>query len=249
MSKIVAVICVRMGSERLPGKMMLEAAGKPLLGHLISRIQQVEKIDEIVIATAESPENDVIEQYCKEVGVSCFRGSEEDVLGRMLGALKSVDAEIGVEVYGDEPLIDPRIITHCIDTYLEGGFDWVGNDVRPGFPSGMFSEVFSVKALEDAASRTEDKEFREHGTLFLRHHPDLYKQHHIEAEGNQVRPEVHLDIDNDVDFAVFEAIIEHFAPRTDFSMEEILTFLDEHPDIRESNTHTERKWKQYQRTA
>ena len=246
MPKTVAVICVRMGSERLPGKMMLEADGKPMLGHLINRVVQVKLIDSIVVATPNTPPNNVIEQYCISNGIACFRGPEEDVLGRMLGALKTEGAEVGVEVYGDEPLIDPELIKKCIIQYSAGDFDWVGNDVRPGFPSGMFTEVFSVAALQDAASRTSDPEFREHGTLYLRKHPDIYKQYHVEAEGKYRRPEVHLDIDSNVDFAIFNAVVTHFAPRDNFTMLEILEFLDTHPEIRESNTHTDRRWKQYQ---
>lgn len=247
-SKTVAIVCVRMGSERLPGKMMLEVAGKPMLGHLINRVKQVKGIDSIVIAAPESSENDVIEKYCKEANVSCFRfrGPEDDVLGRMVGAFEQEKADTGVMIYGDSPLIDPRLVEECLHAYKEGGFDWVGNDRKNTYPSGMFTETFSIKALRNSASKTSDPAVREHGTLYIRQHPDEYKQKDIEAPSASRRPDVHLDIDSEEDFALFENLLNHFAPRNDFSLTEILAYLDGHPDIAKSNQHVHRRWKQYQ---
>ena len=235
-----------MGSERLPGKMMLEVAGKPLLGHLIDRVKQVRGVDSIVIATPDTKPNDVIEAYCKEAGVSCFRGSEDDVLGRMVGALEQEGADIGIEIYGDSPLIDPRLVEECFVEYKKGGCDWVGNDRKNTYPSGMFTETFSVSALQNSATKTSDPAVREHGTLYVRQHPDEYKQKNIEGKGKLNRPDVHLDIDSPEDFALFESIVTHFAPRNDFSLEEILAYLDAHPDIAKGNQHVHRRWTQYQ---
>lgn len=226
---------------------MRKTLGTPMLGHLIARVKQAKNIDGIVIATPSSPENDAIAAYCETVGVPHFRGSEDDITGRMLGALESQQAETGVEVYGDSPLIDSALIDECITAYREGNFDWVGNDVTPVYPSGMYSETFSVSAFRDAATRNTDPAIREHGTLYLRQHPELYRQKHLSYEGPLKRTDIHLDIDTEEDFMVFEHILRNFAPRTDFSLGEIIAFLDAHPEIIATNKNIHRRWKQYQK--
>lgn len=236
-----------MGSERLPGKSLREIIGRPILGHLLDRVRQTQGIDGLIVATPESGENDCIEAFCEREGVSSFRGSEDDVLGRMLGALEETKASIGIEVYGDGPLIDHAMIEECLGVFMnEGPYDLVGNDMKGTYPSGMYTEVFSVAALRDSALRTDDPAVREHGTFFLRKHPDLYRVKNIEAEGSLRRPDIHLDVDTEEDCGVIAAIIGHFTPRSDFTLREIIEFLDTNPTIRESNAHIHRRWKQHQ---
>ncbi|MFA7682065.1 MAG: glycosyltransferase family protein [Candidatus Peribacteraceae bacterium] len=247
MPSIIATILVRMGSERLPGKHMRIASGKPLLGHMLERVQRAEKLGGIIVATPESTENDVIEELCQSYKIPCFRGSEDDVLGRMLGALEDQNADIGVQIYGDGYLIDPAIIDHCIETYLkEQSYDLVGNDLKHTFPSGQFVEAFSVSALRNSANRTQDPAVREHGTLFVRQHPDLYALNNIEAQDPLRRPDIHLDVDTQEDAEVIESILNHFAPRNDFTLAEIIAFLDANPKIAQHNQHVQKRWKQYQ---
>ncbi len=247
MARTIAVTYVRMGSERLPGKMLREIAGKPLLGHLIDRIRRVPHIDGMVMATSVRPENDAIERLCKTEGVSCFRGSEEDVLGRVLGALEQGHAEIGVIAYGDGPLIDPALMAECLEALQsDTTLQLVGNDMKATYPSGMYTEAFHMSALRDTATRTDDPVMREHATLFLRKHPELYRTKNIEASGALRRPDIHLDVDTEEDFCVITAIAEHFAPRTDFTLAEILAFLDAHPTIAALNRDVPRRWTRYQ---
>src|SRR5262249_47334818 len=119
--KIVATVQVRMGSSRLPGKALREVAGKPLLGHLLDRLALARRLDGIVVATSVRAENDAIEAYCGSRQIPCFRGDEDDVLGRMLGALRAHDAAVGVEVFGDCPLIDPAIVDQFVDLFTQSG--------------------------------------------------------------------------------------------------------------------------------
>lgn len=236
-----------MGSERLPGKPLREIAGRPLLGHLLDRVRQAQGIDDIIVATSEREENDCIEAFCKQERVFSFRGAEDDVLGRMLGALEETKATIGIEVYGDGPLIDPAMIEECLGIFQEEGpYDLVGNDMKATYPSGMYTEVFTVAALRNSAERTQDPTIREHGTLYLRQHPEIYKVKNVEAQGIFHRPKIHLDVDTEFDVRVIEAIIQHFTPRKDYTLEEIVGFLDTHQEIAESNRHIHRRWKQYQ---
>ncbi|SVD09621.1 uncharacterized protein METZ01_LOCUS362475, partial [marine metagenome] len=183
MTKIIAPVQVRMGSSRFPGKVMYEINGKPLLGHLLDRLNLSNSLNGVVVATVDSPENDIIETYCNNRNVFCYRGSEEDVLGRTLKALQMVNASIGVEVFGDCPLIDPEIVDFMIDEFLndQSKPDFVGNDLKTTFPPGMDVEVFNVKALEEADKQVSDPYIREHGTLFIRQNPHLFSIKNIEA--------------------------------------------------------------------
>ena len=220
---------------------------RPLLGFLIERLRLCRTIDEVVVATSIENENDVIEEFCANEGIACFRGSEEDVLKRTLGALESVSATIGVEVFGDCPLIDPLIVDDIVTKFLDHArYDFIGNDLKTTYPPGMEVEVFSVAALQDSDDRVAASDpIREHGTLFIRQNPQLYKVINLEAEGKRRRPEVELEVDSQEDLDVVTAIIQHFEPRIDFSLDEVLCFLDDNPEIVEINRSVHRRWKEF----
>ena len=220
---------------------------RPLLGFLIERLRLCRTIDEVVVATSIENENDVIEEFCANGGIACFRGSEEDVLKRTLGALESVSATIGVEVFGDCPLIDPLIVDDIVTKFLDHArYHFIGNDLKTTYPPGMEVEVFSVAALQDSDDRVAASDpIREHGTLFIRQNPQLYKVINLEAEGKRRRPEVELEVDSREDLDVVTAIIQHFDPRIDFSLDEVLRFLDDNPEIVEINRSVHRRWKEF----
>ena len=245
--KVIAAVQVRMGSSRLPGKVLRPVLGKPLLGHLLDRLALCRRLDGVVVATSVRPENQAIADYCAARGTPCFRGDEDDVLGRMLGALESCSATVGVEVFGDCPLIDPALVDDCVGFYLDhrAHYDFVGNDLKTTFPPGMEVEVFSLAALADAGRRTGDPAIREHGTLFIRQNPELYRLFSIEAPPELRRPEVEIEVDTEEDLVVIAAVLERFADRPDVGLRDILAFLDANPEIRESNAAVARRWKQY----
>ena len=247
--RIVASVQVRMGSSRYPGKVMYEVAGKPLLGHLILRLQQSKLLDDIIVATSINEENDIIESYCINNSISCFRGDEDDVLGRTLGALEKMNANIGVEIFGDCPLIDPLIVDFMIDKFLSSGSnpDFVGNDLKTTFPPGMDVEVFKVSALKDAAKRTSDTNIREHGTLFIRKNPKIYKIKNIEAPQKWYRPELELEVDTKEDVYVVSKIFQHFITnkKEDFGLDDIIAFMNGSPELKKINSEVHRRWKEF----
>ena len=147
---IVATIEARMTSSRLPGKVLMPAGGRPLLRILIERLQHVSAIDSIVVATTTNATDDPVAALCEAAGVAVFRGSEDDVLGRVRGALDYAKADIAVEITGDCPLIDPRVIDRVVRAKLDGESDYVSNTMRYTYPEGLDTEVFSVSALERA---------------------------------------------------------------------------------------------------
>lgn len=235
-----------MGSERLPGKAMRPIAGQPMIGFLRERLSQCRNLDQIGISTGLDSQNDVIQKFCEEERIPFFRGPDEDVLGRLLGSLQEFQADIGVVVYGDNPLIDPRVVDEMVSMFLESDYyDWVGNDLKTTFPPGMEVEVFTVEALADAASRTNDKSIREHGTLFVRKNPDRYKLFNVEASGARRRPEICLGVDTLVDLEVIDAIVQFFGDEKNFSLEDILRFLDSNPEIAARNKQVPRRWRAY----
>jgi spore coat polysaccharide biosynthesis protein SpsF len=243
--RAVAVVNVRMGSERLPGKALREVGGRPLLSCLLARLGGARSLERVMVATSSLAANDAIAELCAALGVACFRGPEQDVLARTLGALRSVDADTGVIVFGDGPLIDPLIVDRVVQTYVQAAprFDLVGNDLATTYPPGMEVEVFSVAALADAERRCADSSIREHGTLYIRHNPQRYRLYNLEAPAELRRPELELEVDSALDLEVIAEILRHFGERLDFTLREIIEFLDAHPEVARLNRTVHRRWR------
>lgn len=245
--RIVAAIPARMESSRLPGKVLRVVAGKPLLGHLLDRLSYCRALDAVVVATTDSPADDAVAAYCRERGTTCFRGSADDVLGRLTLALKSSNADAGIVAFGDGPLVDPQIIDEltAIFTGLWPTIDFVGNDLESTYPAGTEAEVVRMEALEDACVRAEDPSIREHGTLFIREHPGLYRLRSVVAPMALNRPELEIEVDEAIDLEVVGAILEHFAGRPDVPMVEVIAFLDARPELARRNQAVERRWRRH----
>lgn len=242
----VASIQVRLGSSRLPGKVMKEVCGKPVIGHLLDRLERCRYLDDIGVATSELPENDLIYDYCLSRNMPCFRGSEEDVLSRLLGSLQSLNADIGVVVFGDCPLIDPVIVDEMISAFKEDStLDFLGNDLKTTYPPGMDVEVFKTSTLKDSHQRATDPAIREHGTLFIRMNPSIYNLKNVEAPTGLNRPDILLGLDTVEDFEVITAVLSFFSRSDNFSLRDIMEFLDRNPDIKNKNQQVHRRWKQY----
>jgi len=162
--KVVAVVEARMTSSRLPGKVLLPAGGKPLLQILCERLKQVERLDEIIIATTVNSTDDPIVELAGKIGVSVFRGSEEDVLKRVADCLRNHRADICVEVTGDCPLVDPTIVDECLDAFTAGqDTAYVSNsDPQRSVPAGLDVQVFQAAALLQLDREAIDPADREH---------------------------------------------------------------------------------------
>ena len=236
-----------MESTRLPGKALRDVRGKPLLARLIDRLRLARSVDRIVVATSVRPANDAIESFCKTQQIECFRGSEDDVLGRLLGALTAARATTGVVVFGDGPLVDPAIIDHVVAEYTRATppYQFVGNDLKTSYPPGMEVEVFSVAALADADRKCTDPKIREHGTLYLRLNPGTYRLLNIEAPAPLRRPDLALEVDTEADLQVLERVTAHFGERTDFALADIIRLLDGQPQLTAINRDVPRRWKEF----
>ena len=244
--RTVAVIPVRMNSERLPGKVMAPLQGQPLLGYLLNRVRRCSTLDDVVVATSTNIENDCIEIFCNKKRVPVFRGSEEDVLDRLLQTLLWYKADVGVLVFGDGPLIDPQIINQAVSVFhAKRRYDFVGNDLITTWPPGMEVEVFKVSALSDAAQRCYDPKIREHGTLFIRQNPKIYQLYNLEAPMEVSRSDLSFEVDVIEDLQVVEVLLRQFSGGADGSLEQLIRFMDENPQLTADTQKIERRWKKY----
>ena len=232
-----------MNSTRLPGKVLLPACGKPLLAHQIERLQRVPSLDAIVVATTVNSIDEPIVELARMLGVGCFRGSEEDVLSRVLGAAQAYDADVIVEITGDCPAIDPDIVQHCIDKYFVTGADYVSNTLKRTYPGGMNVQVFSTKILAEVEYTTRgDMVAREHVSLPIYEHPERYNLYNVEAPPELSRPDIVIEVDVPADYDMIKAIFESLYPvNPEFGLTEILAFLDAHHEVEDLNKNARRQ--------
>ena len=226
-----------MTSSRLPGKVLAEACGRPMLELMIERLRFVPEIDEIVIATTVNQTDDPVEALARRLGVGIWRGSEDDVLQRVLDAAKAHNADVIVETTGDCPLIDPIIVSKVIRAYREQSVDYVSNTLTLSYPDGMDTRVFATDILADVAQRTSDVIDHEHVSLYIYRHPEIYSLANVPALARESLPDIRLTLDTAEDLAVIRAIFESLRPkRLDFPLVEMLDFLDRNPEIAALNS-------------
>lgn len=243
--KVVASIEARMGSSRLPGKTMKKILDKSMLELMIERIKNCKMIDQIIIATSNSKNDDIIENLAQKLSVTCFRGSEDDVLERVLCAVQSVDGEIIVELWGDTPLIDPFIIDKMVKFFLDNKYDCVGT-VLPNFeksyPLGISALIFPTKILDEVEKITQNPDDRENVSNYIYEHPQQYKLAPLPCPPELNYPELRLVVDEADDFELIKIIFEHFYPENPkFSTLDIINFLNENPHLLEINKHVQQK--------
>jgi spore coat polysaccharide biosynthesis protein SpsF len=240
--KIVATIEARMTSSRLPGKVLLPVNGRPMLSYLVQRLRQAESIEEIVLATTTNPTDDILIGFAKQNNISFFRGSEQDVMLRVIGASESANADVIVEITGDCPIIDPFIVEQAIRMYRKNPCDYLGNSIVRSYPDGMDTQVFSLDALRRSASMTNDPLDHEHVTLHIKNHPELFRIIHLVAPPNEHWPELGLTLDEMDDYELLRKIIEHFGnTHPFFTCREVVSLLKESPEWVAINRHVKRK--------
>ncbi len=216
-----------MGSSRTPGKALAPLAGKPLIGHMIDRMRAVPHVTEIVLATSTDPRNDPLVDYCAEQGVPAFRHPDEDDLaGRVAGAIKGRGGDFILKTGGDCPFIDPAVLEKMIVTAVESGdADFVSNRVQWSYPLGLSADVLSRRAIEWADATLTSTEDRELFAVYIRDHPDRFKVLPIVNDSDLSHHNWCVDTPEDLAFArrVFDAL---YPSDPCFGMEAVLAFLD-----------------------
>ncbi len=240
--RIVATIEARMTSSRFPGKVLMEACGKPMLQHMIERLQRVPSLDGIVVATTGNDADVPIVNLAQRMGVGFFQGSEYDVLLRVLHSARAYDIDVIVEMTGDCPLIDPVLVEDCIRGYQVAGVDYVSNVLERTYPRGMDTQVFATEVLADVADRTDDPEDHEHVSIFIYSHPEIYSLKNMAGPPELTNPGLGLTLDTPEDLELIRRIFEILYPdNPNFTLADILAVLKDNPALTELNAHVRRK--------
>ena len=233
--KIVALVQARMGSTRLPNKVMKPIGGVPMIELLLRRLSASSEIGQVVVATSTDERNKPLVEYVRHLGYACEQGSENDVLDRYEEAAKAHSADVVVRITGDCPLVDPELVDECIRGFKAAGVDYYSNTNPPSYPDGLDVEVFSYKALEKAAKEAREPFEREHVTPYLRNSAlfSIASMEHVEDLSS-----LRWTVDDPVDFVVIESVFQHFHPRTDFAWREVLDLQRQQPEIFSINKNT-----------
>ena len=238
----VIIVQARMTSTRLPGKVLKEVLGKSLLAYQIERLRKVKLADNIVIATTVNATDDRIVEFCMENDVDYYRGSEQDVLARYMGAARKYSSQTIVRVTSDCPLIDPDVVDRVISTFVRaaGKADYVSNTLLRTYPRGLDTEVFSYPVLEEAFSRGADPAEREHVTPYIYHRPDRFCLLSV-AQDTDLSAH-RWTVDTQEDFDLIRLMLESLYPiKPDFRMKDCIELLENHPDWIAINRNVKQK--------
>lgn len=229
--KIVAMIEARMGSTRLPGKVMVPFVGKPSLELMIERLRGSKTVGQIIVATTTNQADDAIVDLCQKLNVSFYRGSEEDVLKRVVEAGQKFSADMIVRTTADCPLVDWRIVDRLVKIYQSGNYDYVSNIIERSFPLGFDVEVFSFKKLQEIEKMTTEQVYREHPPYYFYTHPREFRLKNWKAKGKMYWPDLRVTLDTKEDYLVLTKIFEELYPKnSDFSAEDVVELMRRHPE-------------------
>jgi len=229
MTRYIASIEARMGSSRLPGKMMADMCGMPVIARVVERLKACKRLDGIVLATTDQPKDLELVNWAEENGVPVFCGSEDDVLARVVGAQKMMQADAVIEICGDMVLLEPTVIDGAISRYEETNADVVTTTRQQSYPDGMDAQVFSLALLEEVSQTIFDADVREHVSLYFYQHPEKYKIVDLTAPENCHAPDIRLVLDYPQDLSLMRSIYEEL--RDGFGIEEILQLLAYKPEL------------------
>lgn len=224
--QFVAIIEARSNSSRLPGKHLLKVLDKTIIEFMLDRVKNSKYLDDIIVATTTNKIDDELVDILKRNNIKFFRGSENDVLKRVLDAAEYYNVENIVEIPGDCPLIDPFYIDLYIDQFKKINVDYLSSHLSKTFPSGFEVQIFPKKILKDVSLRTNCPNDREHVTLYIYNNPQIYKIYSAKYPFKKKNSNIKLTLDTEKDYRVIVNIIENIYPKNKFfGLNEILKFL------------------------
>jgi len=239
--KTVAIIQARVGSTRLPGKVLLDLAGRTVLERVVERVRRFTLVDEVVVATSELRADDPVAVECARIGVETFRGSESDVLDRFVGAADATGADVCVRLTADCPLLDPGVSDSIISVFLEadGAADYASNKIPQSFPRGLDTEVFSREALGRAAREARETYERVHVTAYMYRHPERFSL--ISVTSDIDRADWRWTVDTAEDLEFMRQIYGRLGGTDDFSWHDVVALLEEEPSLKWINAGVKQK--------
>ena len=239
---ILAILQARMGSTRLPGKVLMKILGKPMLELQIERILRAESIDKLVVATSTNYENNEIRDFCEKNNIECFRGSENDLLDRYYQCANQYKPSFIVRLTGDDPLACPEVIDDMIKIAKNGNFDAVTNTVIPTFPEGLDATVMSFETLKKAWSSAKKEYQREHVAPYIFDNEDKFSIYHFRQHNDLST--FRWTVDYMSDFLFIKKIYkELYTYNYDFSSEDVYLLLKQKPELLSINSQDKRESK------
>jgi len=236
------IIEARMNSSRLPGKVLYDFGGIKSLELMIRRIGLVFPVNSILVATTESVNDDALVKFLQKNSINVFRGSEHDVMDRVLKAAKQLDKNYIVSLTGDCPLIDSRIIESMIRRFNSAGLEYMSNFSPPSYPDGMEVQIFSNGCLEKIENLSRSDHECEHVGLVVRNNSDFFRSENYFAPEAETWPNLGLTLDEEADAILIRQVLDYFYPKLDFSCASIIKFLKKNPDLTFLNSNVERRY-------
>lgn len=239
--RTVAIVQARMGSTRLPGKVLADLCGEPMLGRQLNRLSRAESLDLIVIATTIKREDDAIVDFCKRRAIAFYRGSENDVLDRYYQAALHFSANIIVRITADCPLIEPAVVDELVTRFINGQphIDYASTSLPiRTFPRGLDAEVMRFDVLEKAWREDDNPAWREHVTPYIYLHPDLFWSDGLTNEIDHSA--IRWTVDEIADLQLVRKVYEHFG-HDNFSWIQVLSLYDLNPCLKQLNAHVQQK--------
>ena len=237
--KNVCIIQARMGSTRLPGKVMMPLDGRPVLHHVIERVSRSKRLDDIVIATTHKAEDDLLVEECERLNVHYSRGSELDVLSRYIEAAEQFNADIITRVTSDCPLIDPAIIDLVLETRENENADYASLSGPRSYPRGLDNEAFTMESFRKVAKKATAEYERVHVTPYYYLHEDEFRMAHVHQADDFSN--LRWTLDTPDDYKALSMIFDKFKGRNDMNWREVLDIVQKHPEITAANAHIEQK--------
>ncbi len=239
----LAIIQARTSSSRLPGKVLLDIAGQPMLVRVVERVKRAVSLNDVVVATTTDPSDDAIKELCVERGYSCFRGSAYDVLDRYYQTARTFRADVIVRVTGDCPLIDPVEIDHTVQEFFKAEADFAANRLPPPwkrtYPIGLDVEVCTFEALECAWKEADKPRHREHVMPYLYEEKERFRTLvlNLDADYGNLR----LTVDTPEDLELVRQIYAHFGGSNDISWMDVVALFDRRPELAQINSQVKHK--------
>jgi glutamate-1-semialdehyde 2,1-aminomutase len=235
--KVVAIIQARMGSTRLPNKVMKPICGVPMIELLLSRLAHAKEVNEIVVATSTDLRNQPLVDHVQGLGYKCYRGSENDVLQRYVQAATVHRADVVVRITGDCPLVDPQLVDECVRRFKATSVDYFSNTAPPTYPDGLDVEVVTLAALQQALIKSDKKFDHEHVTPFVRE-SDLFGSACL--QNGEDLSDLRWTVDDPEDFEVITNVFTHFFPNIEFGWRQVLELQRARPDLFAANRQINR---------
>jgi len=240
--KVMATIEARMGASRLPGKVMISMEGMPMLQRKIERVQRCKTIDSIKVLTTIDPMNQIIEDFCNHMGYPVFRGSEDDILDRVIQGTAEEEPDIIVQLTGDNPLIDPDLIDDTVQYLIDNDLDLVSNSLTQPVLIGMNVRCLKRSALLKADKLCHDPMIRVHGGYYIQQHPEEFKVGENPVNTKYLIEDIRLTVDEPNDFELARQVFEKLLPvNNNFGIDAIIDLFEKYPELKEINGQVRQK--------